>query len=425
MSARGGTRAASERDARDARPAAELLGMEEAWALVAARLRPLETEAAPLAAAAGRVLAAPARAVIDLPPFHRSAMDGFAVRAADTDGRPLRIAGEVAAGDAEAPPVAPGTAVRISTGALLPPGADAVLRAESATVLGGSVVPDVPLAAGRYVRFRGEDVHADDVLAPAGATLTVQRMASLASAGIGEVRVHRRPRVHVLINGDELQLPGTPPLGGAVYESNGLVLRHLVARCGCEVVDGGIVGDDADAVRDAVAAGLAGDVLIVSGGMSVGPHDHVKPAFADCGVDELLWRVRIKPGKPFWFGVRGRTLVFGLPGNPLSSLVGFLLFVEPALRRLQGDAAAAARIVGGRAASPLSASDERTTLLTSRMERGPDGVLLAAPTARQGSHMTGALGESDGFAIVPHERGEIAAGEPVALLLTPDTEDPT
>jgi molybdopterin molybdotransferase len=140
-------------------------------------------------------------------------------------------------------------------------------------------------------------------------------------------------------------------------------------------------------------------------------------------VEQLLWRVRIKPGKPFWFGVRERTLVFGLPGNPLSSLVGFLLFVAPALRRLQGEAGARARIVPGRAAVPLAASDERTTLLTSHLEWGADGVLLATPTARQGSHMTGALGQSDGFAIVPHERCEIAAGEPVALLLAPDAEE--
>jgi molybdopterin molybdotransferase len=201
-----------------------------------------------------------------------------------------------------------------------------------------------------------------------------------------------------------------------VHESNGLMVRLLAERAGAEVTDQGIVGDDRAATEAAVAAGLAGDVLVVSGGVSVGPHDHVRPAFAAAGVEEIFWRVRIKPGKPLWFGRRGRTLVFGLPGNPLSAIVCFAVFIEPALRALAGEPDARPRLERGRLAVRAQASDDRTTFLTSALRAGSDGVLEATPTARQGSHMTGALGESDGFAVAPADAGELPAGSPVDVL---------
>jgi molybdopterin molybdotransferase len=177
-----------------------------------------------------------------------------------------------------------------------------------------------------------------------------------------------------------------------------------------------VVGDDRDATRAAVEAGLGGDVLVVSGGVSVGPHDHVRPAFTECGVDELFWRVRIKPGKPLWFGRRGSTLVFGLPGNPLSTIVCFCVFIEPALRRLQGEREARPRLERGRLTTSARASDSRTSFLTAALRPGADGVLEATPTERQGSHMTGALGESDGFAVAPEDAGELAPGAIVDVL---------
>jgi molybdopterin molybdotransferase len=392
--------------------------------MVAGEARPLAPEPATLDDAAGRVLADPAHAVVDLPPFDRSAMDGFAVRAGDTAGMPLRLVGTVAAGDVAPPTVTPGTTVDISTGAPLPPGADAVLRSELTKCRDGVVIPLEGVPPRRYVRVRGEDVRAGAMLAPAGAKLTVQRLASLASAGVGTVRVHRRARVHLVVNGDELQLPGTPPRAGAIYESNGLIVRRLAGRAGARIHDGGIVGDDADAVRRAVTSGLSADVLVVSGGISVGPHDHVKAAFAACGVRELFWGVRVKPGKPLWFGRRGDTLVFGLPGNPLSTLVGLLLFVEPALRRLQGEPGAAPRPVPARLTASVAPDDGRTTLLTARVVRATDGTLLATPTQRQGSHMTGALGDSDGFVIVPHDLPRLSAGSAVRLLLPDELPTP-
>jgi molybdopterin molybdotransferase len=176
------------------------------------------------------------------------------------------------------------------------------------------------------------------------------------------------------------------------------------------------IPDDFEATRAAVETGLASDILIVSGGVSVGPHDHVKPAFEACGVDEVFWRVRIKPGKPLWFGRRGKTLVFGLPGNPLSAIVGTAIFVIPALRALRGEPDVQPRLVKGRLGEPAGPSDNRTTFLISKLVPDADGVLVAWPTERQGSHMTGALGESDGFAIAPHGSGSLPAGAEVDLL---------
>jgi len=391
--------------------------IDEALGLVLDGLAPLDAERVPLAGAVGRVAAAPALSAVDLPPFDRSAMDGYAVRAADTAaGVPLRLVGGVAAGEVAAAALEPGTATRISTGAALPAGADAILRSEDATEAGGAVVPAGPVPDGRHVRYRGEDLRAGDVLAQPGSVLSLPRVSALASAGAGEVAVHRRPRVHLLVTGSELLPLGAPPEPGRIHESNGLMVRLLAGRAGASVTDHGIVGDDREATRAAIETGLAGDVLVVSGGVSVGPHDHVRPAFADCGVDELFWRVRIKPGKPLWFGRAGATLVFGLPGNPLSTIVCFCVFIAPALRRLAGERDARPALEPGRLAAPAEASDGRTTFLTAALRAGADGVLEATPTERQGSHMTGALGESDGFVVAPETAGPLPAGAAVDVL---------
>jgi molybdopterin molybdotransferase len=389
--------------------------IDEALALVLDGLAPLSAERVPLAEAAGRVVAEATASAVDLPPFDRSAMDGYAVRAADTSpGVPLRLVGGVAAGEVAATTLAPGTATRASTGAAIPPGSDAILQSELAVERDGTVTPERALAPGTHVRFRGEDLTAGTVLAPAGSVLTLPRISALASAGVGEVAVHRRPRLHLIVTGSELLPLGAPPEPGKIHESNGLMVRLLAGTA--EVIDHGVIGDDRDATIAAVETGLGGDVLVVSGGVSVGPHDHVKPAFEACGVDEVFWRVRIKPGKPLWFGRRGDTLVFGLPGNPLSTIVCFSVFIAPALRRLQGERDARPQYRAGRLTTAASASDGRTTFLTAALRPGADGVLEATPTERQGSHMTGALGESDGFAIAPEEAGELPAGAPVEVL---------
>jgi molybdopterin molybdotransferase len=393
-----------------------MLDVEEALALVLDAARPLGAERVGLEQAAGRVLAEDARSPLDLPPFDRSAMDGFAVRAEDTASlSPLRIAGAVQAGQVGSE-LAPATAVQINTGAAIPPGADAVLQVELAQVDDGHVTPERALEPGRHIRYRGEDVHAGDVLARAGDRLSLPRLSALASVGLGEVAVHRRAKLHVLVTGDELLPLGAPPEPGRIYESNGLMVRRLAEAAGAEIHDLGVIGDDREATIAAVREGLEGDVLVVSGGVSVGPHDHVKPAFEACGVDEVFWRVRIKPGKPLWFGRKDDKLVFGLPGNPLSAIVCFSVFIEPALRILHGEQATGPRLVKGRLAVAAGPSDSRTTYLTSSLERQADGTLLATPTERQGSHMTGALGESDGFVVAPHHMPHLEPGAEVDIL---------
>ena len=389
-----------------------------AWARVAAECAPLPAETVALSAALGRVAAEDARSAVDLPPFDRSAMDGYALRAADTDPpAPLALAGEVAAGEVAPEPLAPGTALGITTGAAVPAGADAILRVEDSRAADGRVTPAAPVAPGLHVRYRGEDVRRGDVLAPGGTRLGVAAVTALASAGVGAVAVHRRPVVHVLATGTELLEVGAPPEPGRVHESNRLTLQLLAAEAGAEVVLHPVVPDDPAATRSAIEAGLAGDVLAISGGVSVGPHDHVKPALEAAGAEEIFWRVRLKPGKPLWFGRRGATLVFGLPGNPLSVVACSLLFMLPALRRLQGETDAAAPYVPARLAVPAAPADGRTTLLTARLVRGTDGVLEATPTEGQGSHLTGALAASDGFVVLGHEDGPQPAGARVDALL--------
>jgi molybdopterin molybdotransferase len=389
----------------------------EALALVLDGLAPLESETVALTEAVGRVLAADARAVIDLPPFDRTAMDGFAVRAEDVSpGAALRVLGDLAAGGDEDIRLGPGTAARISTGAAIPPGADAILRVEDTEGGEGVVVATAGVEPGQHIRRRAEDVSAGDVLARPGDVLTVPRLSALASAGIGFVDVPRVPRVDLVVTGSELLAPGAPPEPGKIYESNSVAVGTLVEQAGASVVHYPSVPDDFERTREILGRGLQGDVLIVSGGVSVGPHDHVKPALEALGVEEVFWRVRIKPGKPLWFGRRGDTLVFGLPGNPLSAIVCTALFVAPALRRLRGEADPGPRFDRGRLGEPAGPSDERTTFLISKLVPGADGVLEAWPTERQGSHMTGALGESDGFAVAPHGSGALPAGAEVDVL---------
>jgi molybdopterin molybdotransferase len=389
---------------------------DEALALVLEGIEALPSEPVALPGAVGRVMAGEAHAGIDLPPFDRTAMDGFAVRSADVSpGAELRVIGDLAAGGGTVT-LTPGTAARISTGAAIPPGADAVLRVEDAEVRDGTIVAAVAVRPGLHVRRRAEDVHAGDVLARAGDVLTVPRLSALASAGVASVDVPRLPSVHLIVTGSELLPPGAPPEPGKIYESNSLVVGAMLTAVGAQVVHHPSVIDDLEATRAAVEEGLAGDILIVSGGVSVGPHDHVKPAFEACGVDEVFWRVRIKPGKPLWFGRRGSTLVFGLPGNPLSAIVCTALFVLPALRALRGERDPGPRFDRGRLGEVAGPSDNRTTFLISKLVPGADGVLEAWPTERQGSHMTGALGESDGFAVAPHGSGSLPAGADVDLL---------
>jgi molybdopterin molybdotransferase len=391
-----------------------VLSRDEAWALIAAGAEALPAVELGLEAAVGRVLAEDVASPIDIPGFDRSAMDGYALRAADAPGR-LPVVTEVAAGAAPGA-LPPGGAARIFTGGAIPAGADTVEKQESVAADGGFASFDA-VPPRQHIRRRGEDVAAGSRLLSAGDPVTVQSLTALAAAGLERVCVHRPARVAILLTGDELVPPGSPLGPGQIHETSGVTLRSLVRRAGAEVIDMGVARDQPGAIANRVQLGLhRADVLLVAGGVSVGEHDHVKGALAGAGVEELFWRVRIKPGKPLFCGRRGAKWAFGLPGNPLSGVVSFLVFVEPLLRRMHGEAAASERRIRARTTAPVAPQDGRTTYLTATLAAGADGELEVTPTRAQGSAMTLALARADGFVIAPDGAGAISAGASVDVL---------
>ena len=327
--------------------------------------------------ARGRVLAAELRSLIDVPPADNTAMDGYALRCADVPaaGVSLPVSQRIAAG-AVASPLQPGTAARIFTGAPVPAGADAVVMQEQCAALdGGAVRIDTVPQSGQWIRRRGEDVQAGAVVLPRGARLTPQALGLAASVGAATLTVARRPRVALFSTGDELVMPGDPLPSGAIYNSNRYTLRALIESLGCECTDVGIVPDRLDATRDALRrAALEHDVIVTSGGVSVGEEDHIRPAVeAEGRID--LWQLAIKPGKPLAFGevrrgastdARGAYFI-GLPGNPVSSFVTFLLVVRPLLLHLQGVGEVTPRGLPMRADFDVPRPDRRREFLRVRL----------------------------------------------------------
>jgi molybdopterin molybdotransferase len=355
----------------------------------------------------GRVLAADVRAAVDLPPFATSSMDGYAVRSADLGDGPLPIAFRVAAGD---PPssLPPGAASGIATGAPLPDGADAVVPVEDAREVKGALVAPAP-AAGAFVRPVGEDVRRGGLVAARGTRLEPATMAAIAAAGVGEVDVVRRPALAVIATGSELIEPGRPLGPGQIYESNVTAIAAQALRAGGVVVLAETVPDDPDETRRAFARAIEGaDLVVSSGGVSVGPHDHVKPALLALGVREVFWRVAHKPGRPIWFGVApGGALVFGLPGNPVSSVVCFELFVREAIDAQLGVDRTPRLVARLAAAVPRLAS--RDNAVRCRLVPGPEGMTLV-PQDGQESHLIVHAGMADALALVERGSGEAPAG---------------
>ena len=388
--------------------------MSEALARVLAHARPLESELVPVAEAAGRFLAADARALVDLPRFRSSAMDGFALRAAETPGR-LRVAERIPAGRPATRALERGEAMAIATGGAVPDGADAVVPIERVDDLGGEVEIPAVVAEGDNVRPIGGDVAAGSAILRTGALVGAAQIGALAAAGLESVPCARRPRVALLSTGSELRRPGEELGPGQIYEANGPMLAAALSASGALVEQLGQVPDDPAAHREALERGLAADVLVSSGGVSVGPHDLVRSIGAELGVEEVFWGVAVKPGKPLAFGVRGATLVFGLPGNPVSSLVALELFVRPALRALQGAAHPEPRFASGRLAAPLRASGERDQLVRARTRlEGAETVL--EPLRGQESHMIARAAGADALVLVARGGRELAAGEQVPYL---------
>jgi len=390
--------------------------MDEAQRLVLERVRPLPSERVPLELAAGRVLAEPARAVVDLPPFPSSAMDGFAVRAEDVPGT-LPVVARVAAGRPAPRALERREAMAIATGGVVPDGADAVIPIEYVVEHDNDIEISDPLAVGANVRPRGGDLRAGDEVVPAGTRLGPAQLGALAAAGVAEVDCGAIPRAAVLATGTELRRPGEPLGPGEVYEANGLILETQLRSAGASVQRLAAVADDEDAHREALARGLEHDVLVTSGGVSVGPHDLVRRVESQLGVEEVFWRVAVKPGKPVSFGVRDRALVFGLPGNPVSSLVAFELFVRPAVLALQGVADPLPRFEPGALRAAVKRNPARDELVRARRLASPDGAAVELePVLGQESHMIARSAAADALVLLPRGEGELEAGSPVRYL---------
>ena len=391
-----------------------MITIAHARELVAAATTPLGVETVAIADARDRVLAEDLRAAGDVPPFPCSAMDGYAV-APGPAGRTLEVVGESRAGAPAAQPLGPDEAIRISTGGAIPAGATAVIPQENVDAGNGSILTRSQVEEGDHIRGRGEDMRAGTTVLHAGSVLGAAELGAAVAAGAGAVSVARRPRVQVLSTGDELKAPGEPLGPGEIHNSNGPMLVALAAHQGAVCAPPARLPDD----RAATEAGLAraletADVVIVSGGVSVGPHDHVKPALAELGVEQVFWRVALQPGKPTWFGRRGTRLVFGLPGNPVSAVVTFGLFVRPALAALQGRAAERLLVPEAVLATPVRRNPDRDQALRVRLER-QDGMLMATPNGPQGSHIVTSLLGADALALVPAGEGELEAGTTVTL----------
>ena len=388
------------------------LTFDEALAEVRALALDLPAEPVPLEHLAGRVLAEDVRARGDHPAFTNSAMDGFALRAADAaTGEAQRLVGESRAGAPFTAALGPGEAIRISTGAELPEGADAILRLEDAVEEGEGVRAATAPPAGAFVRRRGEDVHVGQALLSAGRVVGPHEVAVVAAAGHARVACLRRPRVAVLGSGDEVVAAGGELGPGQVYDANRPGVAAQAEWAGARVVASAVVPDDHAATVAALAGLMDGgqgespDLLVTTGGVSVGRHDHLRPALEACGVREILYGVRIRPGHPLWLGRRGGQLVLGLPGNPVSAAVCFHAFGRPLLGRADSwehRMPMAARYVKG---------TPRTELVRCREE---DGALRPLP--RQGSHAVTSLAGATHLAVVDAARREVSPGERVRTM---------
>ena len=398
-----------------------MLEFEEALARVLAAAPQPTSESVSLNKAAGRVLTAPIRSPIDLPIFDNSSMDGYAVRAIDvssaTPASPvgLRVAGKVAAGQVFPAEVSSGSCVRLFTGSLLPPGTDAVVMQEDTRV--DPAEPDKVLILtqaqpGENVRLRGEDLRQGSQLADAGQALSAGRIGLLAAAGLARVQVGRRPLVGLLATGSELMEPGRPLEPGRIYESNSPALTPLIERAGAIPQTFPFVVDELAGTSLALAEALNQcDAIVTSGGVSVGEMDFLKRAFEQIGGSIEFWKVAIKPGRPFAFGRFGDKLLFGLPGNPVSALVTFLLLVRPALLRWQGATDVSLPTHPGVLAEPLSNQGGRRHFVRVNV----DAAGKVHSTGIQASHMLCSLAAANGLVDVPAD-STLPAGSAVTVL---------
>lgn len=394
--------------------ASKPLTIAEARRVVLDAVRPLDAVTVEVEDALGSVLASEVRAATDVPPFSSSAMDGYAAETGPA-GQTLEVVGESRAGSPSDRELQPGQAIRVSTGAAIPTGTGGVIRQEDVEDLSDAIHTKAPISEGQNIREAGEEMRASTPVLPPGTLLGTAELGAAVSAGAGTVRVARRPRVAVLCTGDELRPPGEPLGPGEIHNSNGPMLRSLAQAAGATVWTCERLPDEPAVTRAALARSLDEvDALVISGGVSVGPHDHVKPALCALGVQELFWRVSLQPGGPTWFGSRGDTLVFGLPGNPVSVVVTFTLFVRRALGAMQGLSPRPSLDTEGRLAVAVTRNPRREQALRVRVQRS-NGTLAVTPNGPQGSHLVTSLVGADALAFIPPGEGELSAGSVVRL----------
>lgn len=401
-----------------------MLTVEAARERILAHIRPLPAEHVALTDALGRVLAEDAIATDNLPPFANSAMDGYALRSEDTRGaapqspRELRLVGEVPAGRVYEGVVGPGEAVRILTGAPLPDGADAVLQQELTETAEGHVRLLAEAPSGNNVRRAGDDVQRGQLLLSTGADIGPSEIALLAAAGVHPVPVTRRPRVAILSTGDELAPLGQPLRPGQIRESNGPYLIAAVLRAGGEPISLGVVRDREEEIRAALHRARAADLVLTSGGVSVGDYDLVKQILGEQGNIDF-WRVRMRPGKPLAFGLLGETPLLGLPGNPVSAAVTFELFGRPAIRRLLGARRIERPLVEVVYRGPELERADRRHFVRVRLE-SDHGTLVATATGDQASHLISSLQGASALLVVAEGEGAVRSGDAAHALLLND-----
>jgi len=400
-----------------------LMPVADALAAVVSGVEPLPEETVTLEEAYHRVLAHDVVALRTQPPSAMSAMDGYAVRAADAATVParLKVIGEIAAGRPFAGTLRPGEALRIFTGGVVPNGADAIVIQEDTARDGDTVIVEEAAVAGRHIRAAGVDFHEGDVLLRAGARLTDRALSLAASMNHTALPVRRRPKVALVATGDELVMPGGQPGPGQIVYSNGYALRALARAEGADVLDLGVVGDTLDETRAAIrrAHDSGADVLITTGGASVGDHDVVKRALDAEGVDIAFWKIALRPGKPMMHGRLGGMRLLGLPGNPVSSYVCGFLFMAPLLRALMGCSELHTPLEPAVLGSDLPANDQRQDYLRARLELRPDGLPVATAVRQQDSSLLGHLAAAGALIVRPPFAEATPAGSPCVILKLP------
>lgn len=396
-----------------------MISVEEARQRLLSSLRPLGAEQVAVTEAVGRVLAEDITSRRTQPPFAVSAMDGYAVRAADLGTVPARLAvvGSVPAGRSFAGTLDAGEAVRIFTGAPVPAGADCIVIQEDTEREGDTVVIREAAPAGRHVRPAGLDFRVGEVGLPAGRRLTARDVGLAAAMNRPWLLVRRRPRVAILPTGDEVVMPGEPIGPNQIVSSNGPALGALVGACGGIPVQLPVAPDDSDALQRIAAAAAGVDLFVTTGGASVGEHDLIREALGESGLVLDFWSIAMRPGKPLMVGRYRDTPMIGLPGNPVSTLVCGLLFVKPAIERLLGLAVeSGASPARARLAAPLGANDRRQDYLRARLVRAADGSLGVEPFAKQDSSMLSLLARSDCLVVRPPHAPPAAAGDWVEII---------